>query len=261
VLTLALDTTTKAGSVAVLEGERLLAVIPGDRGRTHGERLPGEIEAVLRLAGVTPRELGLLAVAAGPGAFTGLRIGLAAIQGMAMVIGRPVVGVSALDALAASVLERADSSRSAVAAWMDAQRGEVFSTFYTRDERAAGADVPSTNPVVGTPAAVLRTLSPERAEHTVFVGDGALRYRAEIAEFTGQRARVAAPPLTLAPFIGRLGQKLAACGQAGPPHALQPLYVRRSDAELERARRLSTPSAPSTDDSSLSSDDVPGGEL
>jgi tRNA threonylcarbamoyladenosine biosynthesis protein TsaB len=260
VLTLALDTTTKAGSVAVMEGDRLLAVIQGNAGRTHGERLPGEIEAVLRLAGVTPRELGLLAVATGPGAFTGLRIGLAAIQGLAMVIDRPVVGVSALDALAAFVLEGADSSMPVVAPWMDAQRGEVFAAFYSRDERA-GAVVPSTYPVVGTPAVLLRTLSPELIEHTVFVGDGALRYQAEIAEFTGQRARVAAAPTALAPFIARLGQKLAARGQAGPPHALQPLYVRRSDAELERARKTSTPSPPSKDDSSLSSDDVPRGEL
>jgi tRNA threonylcarbamoyladenosine biosynthesis protein TsaB len=261
VLTLALDTTTKAGSVAVMEGDRLLAVIHGDAGRTHGERLPGEIEAVLRRADVTPRELGLLAVATGPGAFTGLRIGLAAIQGLAMVIDRPVVGVSALDALAASVLEGADSSVAWVAPWMDAQRGEVFAAFYSRDERAAAAVVPSRDPVVGTPAVLLRTLSPVLIERTVFVGDGALRYQAEIAEFTGRSARVAAAPTALSPFIARLGQKLAARGQAGPPHALQPLYIRRSDAELERARKSSTPSPLSKDDSPPLRDDMPRGDL
>lgn len=259
-LTLALDTTTRSGSVAVMRGDRLLAVIHGDAARTHGERLPGEIEAVLRLADVTPGELGLLAVATGPGAFTGLRIGLAAIQGLAMVIDRPVVGVSALDALAASVFEGADSSVRVVAPWMDAQRGEVFAAFYSRDEHA-GAVVPSADPVVEAPAVLLRTLAPGLIEHTVFVGDGARRYHAEIAEFTGQRARVGATPSALAPFIARLGQKLAARGQAGPPHALQPLYVRRSDAELERARRSSTPLPLSKDDSSPSRNDVPGGEL
>ncbi len=72
----------------------------GDAARTHGERLPGEIDRALVEAGVAARDLDLLVVASGPGAFTGLRIGLAAIQGLAMVTRVPVVGVSALDALA-----------------------------------------------------------------------------------------------------------------------------------------------------------------
>jgi tRNA threonylcarbamoyladenosine biosynthesis protein TsaB len=246
VLTLALDTTTKAGSVAVMDGDRLLAVIHGDAARTHGERLPGEIEQALATAGLTPRELRLLAVATGPGAFTGLRIGLAAMQGLAMVIGCPVVGVSGLDALATAVLEDAEEQAQAVAPWMDAQRGEVFAAFYRRDAHSDGVPEPTTKPMVGTPHDVLAMIPSELTAHTVFVGDGALRYRTEITGATGQAARVAAPPTALAPFIARLGQRLAARGLAGPPHALQPLYVRRSDAELERTRRSSTPSLPST---------------
>jgi tRNA threonylcarbamoyladenosine biosynthesis protein TsaB len=245
VLTLALDTTTKAGSVAVMDGDRLLAVIHGDAARTHGERLPGEIERALAAANVTPRELRLLAVATGPGAFTGLRIGLAAMQGLAMVIGCPVVGVSGLDALAAAVWHEADARVRAVAPWMDAQRGEVFAAFYTRDAHIDGVPTPTMDPMVGRPDDVLAAIPVEWATDTVFVGDGALRYHTQIAATAGT-ARVAAPPMALAPFIARLGTRLAARGQAGPPHALQPLYVRRSDAELERARRSSTPSVPST---------------
>jgi tRNA threonylcarbamoyladenosine biosynthesis protein TsaB len=246
VLTLALDTTTRAGSVAVMDGDRLLAVIHGDPSRTHGERLPGEIERALEAAGVTPRDLGLLAVATGPGAFTGLRIGLAAMQGLAMVIGRPVVGVSALDALAAAVFESADSRVEAVAPWLDAQRGEVFAAFYRRDAQAEGVPESTAGPAVGTPEVVLATIPRDLAADTVFVGDGAARYQTEIARVTRQVARIATAPAALAPFIARLGQRLAARGLAGPPHALQPLYVRRSDAELERARTSSTPSLPST---------------
>ena len=244
-LTLALDTTTKAGSVAVMDGDRLLAVIHGDPSRTHGERLPDEIERALEAAAVTPRNLGLLAVATGPGAFTGLRIGLAAMQGLAMVIDRPVVGVSALDAVAAAVFEGEDPGVQAVAPWLDAQRGEVFAAFYRRDAQAEGVPEATAGPIVGTPEVVLATVPWDLATHIVFVGDGAVRYQAEITRLA-PAARIEAAPAALAPFIARLGQRLAARGLAGPPHALQPLYVRRSDAELERARKSSTPSPPST---------------
>jgi tRNA threonylcarbamoyladenosine biosynthesis protein TsaB len=239
VLTLALDTTTKAGSVAVCRGGRLLAVIQGDGTRTHGERLPGEIERALGAAGVTPHELQLLAVATGPGAFTGLRIGLAAMQGLAMVIGCPVVGVSALDALAAAALDEAHSGVRAVASWMDAQRGEVFAAFYLRDAQADGVPHPASGAVVGTPEVVLALLPADLAAGTQFVGDGALRYQAEIVRLTASQATIGGASPPLAPLVARIGQRRAARGEAGPPHALQPLYVRRSDAELERARKTS----------------------
>ncbi|MGH9174978.1 MAG: tRNA (adenosine(37)-N6)-threonylcarbamoyltransferase complex dimerization subunit type 1 TsaB, partial [Vicinamibacterales bacterium] len=86
-LILALDTTTRDGSVAVSRDDTILAVVRGDGSRTHAERLPREIERALTQAGASARNLDLLAVASGPGAFTGLRIGLATIQGLAMVLG------------------------------------------------------------------------------------------------------------------------------------------------------------------------------
>ena len=84
VLILALDTTTRAGSVAVIRDDETLSVVEGDPGRTHGERLPGEIEAALTAARTGMAAVDLLVVASGPGAFTGLRIGLAAVQGIAL---------------------------------------------------------------------------------------------------------------------------------------------------------------------------------
>jgi tRNA threonylcarbamoyladenosine biosynthesis protein TsaB len=237
VLTLALDTTTKAGSVAVSRGERLLAVVLGDPTRTHGERLPGEIERALVAAHVVPRDLELLAVATGPGAFTGLRIGLAAIQGLAMVIGCPVIGVSALDALAATALDEADPSVHAVACWMDAQRGEVFAALYRRGDQADAVPRPAADPVVGAPDVVLGMLPADLTGRIQFVGEGARRYQSTIARLTAGVAPILAGPAALAPVVAGLAQHLAARGQAGPPHALQPLYVRRPDAELERTRK------------------------
>jgi tRNA threonylcarbamoyladenosine biosynthesis protein TsaB len=235
VLVLGLDTTTRGGSVAVLQNDDVLALVEGDVSRTHGERLPGEIDLALRRAGVDRRALDLLAVASGPGAFTGLRIGLAAIQGMAMVLDTPVVGVSALAALAAIVREANPSVRHIVT-WMDAQRQEVFSAaFAAADDAEVSGEV--TEPIVDRPEAALRAVPFSREDHVVFIGDGALRYRELIADAWGDRGHVfdLVPPL--APAIARLARRAAIAGYAGPPHALQPLYVRRPDAVLDRERQ------------------------
>src|SRR4051794_35602956 len=132
---LALDTTTPAGSVAIVAavaaaGEpRAIAGRCGDPSRPPAGRFPRAVVALLGECGLTLRDVDLLAVASGPGSFTGLRVGIATIQGLAFVTGGRVVGVSALDALAqqASV---AAAPGALVGAWMDAHRGEVFSGLY-----------------------------------------------------------------------------------------------------------------------------------
>ncbi len=239
VLILALDTTTRGGSVAVTRDDHVLSVIEGDAARTHGERLPAELERALAEAGVAARDLQLLVVAKGPGGFTGLRIGLASVQGLAVVLGIPVVGVSALDALASATRTLEDTVRPpALVAWMDAQRGEVFGACYAAAEKSS--DFPwqhVSEPLVGSPAALLESLPHALRQGTVFVGDGALRHQAIIEAWADGACRVVAPPRTLAPTLARIGRHLVDRGAAGPPHALEPLYVRRPDAELERLRR------------------------
>jgi tRNA threonylcarbamoyladenosine biosynthesis protein TsaB len=236
VLILALDTTTRAGSAAVLRDAAVLSLVHGDAARTHGERLPGELDRALREAGVGLREIDLLAVASGPGAFTGLRIGLAAVQGLAMVTRCPVVGVSALDATVEALWtgpEGVPANR--VVVWMDAQRGEVFEGRFIAAAGAPTGWAAVAEPSVATPDACLVRLQELRSSVT-FGGDGAQRYRDRIAAWS-PHARVAATPAALAPAVARLGALRAGEGAAGPPHALQPLYVRRPDAELERQRR------------------------
>jgi tRNA threonylcarbamoyladenosine biosynthesis protein TsaB len=229
VLILALDTTTRAGSVAVVEDDRVLALVRGDASRTHGERLPAEIATVLERAGVTLEQLELLTVAAGPGGFTGLRIGLAAIQGLAMTLNTPVAGVSALRALSAQVT---DPDASFIAPWMDAQRGDVFATLI--DARTA-EEVDA--PLADSPARVLTRWQERLSGSTaVFIGDAVARDAGAIAA-AGQGYWRIQQPEPLAPQIARLGKRLAEQGLAGPPHALIPVYVRRPDAEIERDRR------------------------
>jgi tRNA threonylcarbamoyladenosine biosynthesis protein TsaB len=228
VIVLALDTTTRAGSVAVADDDRVLALVPGDSSRTHGERLPGEIAVALERAGVSRDGVDLLAVAAGPGAFTGLRIGLAAMQGLAMTLGKPVAGVSALDALAAQVT---DPGVDLVAPWMDAQRGDVFASLV--DVRTRGT---IEAPLTASPFAVAgqwATLIGDRS--VVFIGDAVSRDAEVIAAAGKGRWRTQAPE-PLAPQIATLGRRMAERGEAGLPHALTPIYVRRPDAEIERDR-------------------------
>jgi tRNA threonylcarbamoyladenosine biosynthesis protein TsaB len=234
-LILALDTTTRAGSVAVLDDDRVIAVVHGDPERTHGERLPSEMHSALQQAGRAAKDLDLLAVASGPGAFTGLRIGLAAVQGLAMVLQVPAIGVSALDALAAAALEAASPAPQIIAPWMDAARGEVFAARHTvRDgtwlESFEGARV-------ATPEVVIATMPSGEFARAAFIGDGASKYRHVLMRCSGGTATILETPAALAPSIGRIGRGRALQGQAGPPHALQPLYVRRPDAELARQDR------------------------
>lgn len=223
---LSLDTTTRGGSVAVMRDEALLALVPGDATRSHSERLPGEIEVALAQAGLQRNAIDLLAVATGPGAFTGLRIGLAAIQGLAMTLERPAIGISALDALAAEV-----TGAPLVAPWMDAQRGEVFATLVD----AAGRTLES--PLAGPPAAILDAWRAHLDGHAaVFIGDAAERDAALIASAGAGQWEVRTPP-PLAPALARIAGMRAARGEAGLPHQLTPIYVRRPDVEIERERR------------------------
>jgi len=229
VIILALDTTTRGGSVAVTDDERVLALLTGDESRTHGERLPGEIARALEQAGITRERIDLLAVATGPGAFTGLRIGLAAIQGLAMTLDKPVIGVSALDALAEQIIA---SDADVLVPWMDAQRGDVFATVIDRRSQATIETA-----AAGSPQALLETWRAHVVNRRViFIGDAASRDSALI-EASGAGLWHSQTPLPLAPQIAVIGRRRAQNGESGPPHKLEPIYVRRPDAEIERERR------------------------
>ena len=126
-LVLSLDTTTRAGSAALVDHGRVRAELIGDGMLTHGQRLPADLMRLLEDSRVSIDDIDLLAVAAGPGSFTGLRVGIAAMQGLAFASDLQIVPVSALDALARA---GADGNRP-VAAWMDAQRGQVYAALYS----------------------------------------------------------------------------------------------------------------------------------
>ena len=222
VLVLALDTTTRGGSAAVARDGHVVAEHAGDPGLTHGQRLPRELMVVLERAGVTLDDIDLFAVAAGPGSFTGLRVGIATMQGLAMAGDHRVVPVSALEALA-----RAAHARTNVFAWMDAQRGEVFAALYDPSGRLLA------EPSSLAPEETLLAWQSTQSEPTVFIGDGAVRYQDIITRHPS--ATVMSDVPLLAGVIG-----VIACenpSRAVLPHAVVPIYIRRPDAELARAKK------------------------
>jgi tRNA threonylcarbamoyladenosine biosynthesis protein TsaB len=225
VLILSLDTTTRGGSIAILRGDTVLHETTGDPTRTHAQRLPGDLMKACAAAGVTIDRIELFAVAAGPGSFTGLRVGIATIQGLAMARNRRVVPVSTLEGIAVA------SGAPIVAAWMDAQRGEVFAQVFAHE---TGGLHPRTDPINAPPRVALQ-LHHEALEGAEFHGDGAVRYRDEIQAVRGVSAIVAVATPPLAGAIGRIAAGRA--DQAVLPHAIVPIYVRRPDAEIARDRR------------------------
>lgn len=233
-LVLSLDTTTRAGSIAVVRDGVTLGQLIGDASSTHGARLPIELIGALDAAARSLNEVDLLAVAAGPGSFTGLRVGIATMQGLAMATGLRIVPVSVLDALAASLAASRDDRApisSPIGTWMDAHRGEVFAALYD----ASGRHV-IIEPTAATPARTLEQWRGRLGDDPVprFIGDGALRYASVIHASFGNGVDVIAPP-PLAPVIGRLA--FEAPDRAVEPHAVVPIYIRRPDAELARAKR------------------------
>jgi len=255
-LLLSLDTTTRAASCAVARDGVVLNEEPIDPTRQLALQLPGALRDILDLSAIALEEVDAFAVATGPGSFTGLRIGIATMQGLAFGQGKPLIGISGLTALRAVASPAFLGSR--IAAWVDAWRGDVYAVLF-EDGRQVG------EPVVAKPDDLLATLAGSDpgsgtqnsgllANDITFIGDGAETYRGLILSRLGGAARIADPtaPL-LAGVIAVLATIEYTKGHRPPPHAIRPLYVRRPDAELARTLGRLNPAPTQTASSSTGS--------
>ena len=247
-LVLALDTSTAAGSVALARDAELLDCRRGDPSRTHGERLPGDLLALLAEHDLAIEAVDVFAACCGPGSFTGLRVGLATVQALALVNGRKLVTVPTLEAMAraAGLAAAAGEPRAPLlGAWMNAHRGEVFAALYAAPP-AAGAG--------GRAAAGAEPLA-ELAAPVAAAPEAAARQWRELLRGDGRRVVVGgdapAParrllereldcsllPAEELPPLAEVAARLAAAGRAAvSPHAARPVYVRRPDAEIARLK-------------------------
>jgi len=223
---LAIDTTSPAGSVALLESRAVLGLVASVEDEPYSSRLHRDVERLLRETHTALPQVELYAVAAGPGSFTGVRVGLAAVKAWAEVYGRPVAGVSALEAMAA----QADAREPLVAGVADAHRGQFFAGLYERAGdclRRRGEDV------VLPPGECLAYLVEQAAGQEFLIRSTTTDIvRAAVAASPHEMIRVEAADQALALAIGRLGYSRAQRGELGDALSLDAHYVRRSDAEL-----------------------------
>lgn len=219
-------------SVALLDGDRLVAEITSEDGRLHSERLLPAIDRLLALADTPLEAVGALAVSIGPGSFTGLRIGLATVKAFAFDERRPLAGVPTLAALCAA----AAGARGPVAALLDARRGELYAAACAY----AGEPTPSLlADSVFTPEALAAALP---REATLVIGEDAAPGAARLVALRPDlRPLPAALGSASAARVGRLGRALLAAGSRVSAAELAPRYVRRAEAE---ARRTGEPLEP-----------------
>jgi tRNA threonylcarbamoyladenosine biosynthesis protein TsaB len=212
-LILAIDTTREAGSLALARGEELVEEILLHAPGGFAHVIYGQLAQLLGRHGVKPAMVDCFAAASGPGSFTGVRVGLACIKGLAEALGKPAVAVSNLEAMASF----GSAPRRAVV--MDARRGEIYGAVYDDAGRLASPEV------VMTLAAWLDML-PEGEMEFIAMDPAAL------AGTRFEHARIATAPPALAGAIARIALARFLGGEASDPAALDANYVRRSDAEL-----------------------------
>nr|MBL0731926.1 tRNA (adenosine(37)-N6)-threonylcarbamoyltransferase complex dimerization subunit type 1 TsaB [Desulfobacterales bacterium] len=194
--------------------------------QTHSKHLMGMIKNVLDLSDLAIKDMDGFAVTIGPGTFTGLRIGISLIKGLAAASGKPVAGISSLKALATQ-----SSFSGQVCTMIDARREEVYSALYSVAALGFYSSIIKQK-------SVETVMAPEKAvsginEPTLFIGNGAFLYQQKIEEILGQRAIF--PSLLQntiqASTIARLGVEQLQNEYCTSPHPLIPRYIRASDAE------------------------------
>lgn len=220
---LGIETATERLGLAIARGGELMAELELDVGRRHAEQLARWLDGLLSGAGLGAPDLDVIAVSIGPGSFTGLRIGLAFAKGLAMALQKPLIGVPTLDVLARG----AEPWIGPVVACLDARRGEVyFSTYELAPGRMAALD-PSA--AVGSAERVTERVR-ALGRRVLLVGSGA-----DLIPVAAGQDIVRAPRRLGWPragLVAALGGERFANGAHEEPDHVEPIYVRRSDAEL-----------------------------
>jgi tRNA threonylcarbamoyladenosine biosynthesis protein TsaB len=224
VIILGVETATSQVGCAIGGVEGVLASFHANRGRRHAETLTPAIEFVCDKARVEMREISAVAVDIGPGLFTGLRVGIATAKAVAQALRVQMIGLSSLDLLAFPVRY----SNRVIVPVIDARRGEVFTAFY---RQVPGGVQRLSSPAVMTPQDLASELLARPEDH-LLVGDGALRY-ADVFSANGQvEVGSAGEAYPSASALVELAHPRAIREEFVQPWELEPLYLRRSDAEI-----------------------------
>jgi len=225
-LLLTLCTATRTGSLAISRGETLLGEVTIDPVGTQSEIILSSLDRILCDLDLCLNEMDAFAVVQGPGAFTGLRVGVATVKGFALATGKPVIGVSSLQTLAAQVPDYPGR----VCSLIDARKNEVYAACY---QWQGGLPALVGRERVVDPEQLLENIEGD----TLFVGDGATAYRTLIVRRLGERARFAPWPTNTirAGSAALLALEIFRGSGAVSPEYLNPVYIRPSDAEINQS--------------------------
>ena len=225
-IVLGLETSTRACSVAVSDGAGLLATMTVLGHERPSDQLLASVERCLQVAGLAVSAVEGIAVSAGPGSFTGLRIGVTAAKTLAYVLGRPVVAVSSLDVLAANV----PAPRWPLWVLVDARKEKLYAARYEVGPDGEGLPCRQGPEQLIT----LDRLLPQLTGELLLLGDALIRYGAQLLAAPGAQCHVLPPALWMpqAATVCRLGALALAQGTAGDPHALAPRYLYSKESDI-----------------------------
>ena len=232
---LAVDTATTSCSVAVIDNSSVCAELTTHKKQTHSKHLMTTIDSVLKSADYRAGDLDGFAVTIGPGSFTGLRIGMATIKGLASVADKPVVGVSSLETLA----WQCSAHTRLICPLLDARKAEVYGATYRFSKDRL---------IQQTPACAVKPeiFVGEINEPCVFIGSGAQLYQKKIQDALGAKAHFVPEDQNIirASSVGFLSLKRFKTNDTDRVADLAPFYIRKSDAELSVAAKTRVQQSP-----------------
>jgi tRNA threonylcarbamoyladenosine biosynthesis protein TsaB len=225
---LGIETATRTGGVAIVSEGGVLAEYTLNIEVTHSERLMSTVDRVFKDTGLQMASIDGFGVSIGPGSFTGLRIGLSTVKGLAFTTGKPVAAVPTLKALAWNT----PHARYPVCPLLDARKKEVYAALYRYDGRELIQDLPET-------VLPLDELAERVAGEVLFTGEGARLFSGDIERLFAGRAHFAPRSATVpsAASIAEIALNMISVGRQTGPDDLSPMYIRRPEAELAWEKR------------------------
>ena len=221
----AMDTSTLTATVAVLSDEKLLGEFSVSNKLTHSVTIMPMTDSLLKSASLALNDIDVFAVSVGPGSFTGLRIGMATVKTFAQALGKPIIGVSSLDAAVGNFA----LAKGLVCPMFDARRSEVYNAVYKDGSKICQDRAIHTD-------ALFNELS---GKEVVFAGDGAIIHSEKIKSMGESGWSIAPQHLILpkASSVAYAALKRAQKGDFDDVYTLNPVYLRKSQAEREREER------------------------
>jgi tRNA threonylcarbamoyladenosine biosynthesis protein TsaB len=222
---LGIDTSTSCGSVGLIDDREIISDYLLNIPVTHSERLLGAVEFVLREAHCSIGNIDGWAISLGPGSFTGLRIGMSTVKGLAYATGKPVAGIPTLDVLASQIAP----TPYLICPILDARKQEVYTAFYRYKEGISlqrQSDYQAIRP---------EDLVKNIKERTIFLGEGLKTYGDFLLDSLPSLAIFPPPSLSVShgSIVAKLGSEHLQKGEHLELSTFVPIYVRRSEAEMK----------------------------